>query len=77
METARMMWLCSVLPNGNWYTAGVGSFVYGAAGDIPVVGDYNGDGKDDMAVFRPSDGNWYIAGVGSFLYYGTLGDIPV
>jgi hypothetical protein len=35
---------------------------WGAAGDVPLVGDVNGDGIDDVAVVRPgSEGNWYAA----------------
>ena len=39
-------------------------------------GDFNGDGTDDIAVFRPSSGLWAIRGV-SRIYWGTWNDEPV
>lgn len=34
----------------------------GLAGDVPVVGDYDGDGLDDVAVYRPGHawGSWCL-----------------
>ena len=33
---------------------------FGALGDIPVVGDWNGSGTEEIGVFRPSTGEWFL-----------------
>jgi hypothetical protein len=52
---------------------------FGATGDQPAPGDFDGDGKYDPAVFRPSDANWYVlrssAGV-LIQQFGAAGDLP-
>ncbi|HZC98723.1 MAG TPA: PQQ-dependent sugar dehydrogenase [Actinomycetes bacterium] len=54
---------------------------YGKVGDIPVVGDWNGDGIDTPGVFR--DGVWYLRNsntTGPYdlkISYGRTGDVPL
>jgi hypothetical protein len=56
---------------------------WGVGGDIAVPGDYDGDGKMDVVVFRPSTGAWFMrvsstGFVGSLTYnWGMTGDTPV
>ncbi|MDQ3798908.1 MAG: VCBS repeat-containing protein [Acidobacteriota bacterium] len=52
----------------------------GALGDIPVPGDYDGDGVTDTAVFRQPSGTWYVDTKtrGTIVFqFGAMGDKPV
>ena len=56
-------------------------FAYGSTGDIPVTGDWNGDGIDTIGMYR--NGVYYLrnsntAGNADIVFaYGSTGDIPV
>ena len=85
-----------VFRNGPWYldyngnrvwdpASGDVSFWFGTSGDLPLAGDWNGDGKDEIGVFR--NGPWYLdyngnrvwdpaSGDVSF-WFGTSGDLPL
>jgi len=73
--------------DGLWYapaTAGGGPFqiYFGATTDVPVPGDYDGDGKTDAAIYRPSTGLWYGPRTGApsiviQMILGIPGDIPI
>ncbi len=55
---------------------------FGLPGDRPLVGDFNGDRRADITVFRPTDNTWYRLN-GSFpvsfisTHFGATGDLPV
>ncbi|REK46149.1 MAG: hypothetical protein DWQ47_00005, partial [Acidobacteria bacterium] len=56
------------------------AFPWGANGDVPSPGDFDGDGRFDPAVWRPSDRTWYIFGsTNGFqaVLFGANGDVPL
>ena len=76
------------LASGSWYlrnsqTTGVAtsSMGFGNPGDVPLVGDWNGDGIDGLGVFR--NGVWYLrnaltpGGADIAFAFGNPGDVPV
>lgn len=78
--TSRTFFLRTALSSG---PANV-TFTFGLNGDIPIVGDWDGDGVDSGGVFRPSQGRFYLTnlnGPGAPVAYnfafGLNGDIPV
>jgi hypothetical protein len=59
--------------------------VFGQTGDVPLAGDFDGDGKTDIAIYRPASGTWFIlkssSGFVDWIYQGwgvrAEGDQPV
>ncbi len=51
---------------------------WGTNGDEPVRGDFDGDGRTDAALFRPSNSFWYVLkssdGLPLYRYWGLNGD---
>lgn len=53
---------------------------FGQSTDLPAPGDYDGDGKTDFCVYRPSEGNWYVlkttTNAMAVYTFGNTGDKP-
>jgi hypothetical protein len=68
----------------DFYSGIVNRFEFGSSGDLPAIGDYDGDGFSDLVVFhdeqQSGDKLWQIASGGSEeqnIHWGRLGDVPV
>jgi hypothetical protein len=65
--------------SGKWYFQSSGTNQsWGLPGDVPKPGDYDGDGKADLCIFRPSTNTWWILrssdGVTVEAPFGASGD---
>lgn len=75
--------LTSVSPAGLWSGGGFEPFYFGVPGDIPFLGDWDGDGIKTPGLYRPSDGYAYVrnsndTGIADASFYmGQAGDIPI
>ena len=66
-----------------WYlnVPGQAPVTWGNRGDVPMPGDYDGDGRANLCVYRPATGQWFIAyaasgfTTNSTVTWGVPGDI--
>jgi len=79
-------WLTSA-SGYNYSTQGQKAWGSQSAGDVPLLGDFDGDGRSDLAVWRATTGVWFWITSGSGYNYATqvqrrwgepsLGDRPL
>lgn len=76
-------WWCDGRTRLRTASGKIHEFNYGRPGDVPVVADWNGDGRDTVSIIR--DGTWHVndalrggSASGTF-HYGrvTRGDVPI
>ncbi|MBT8201746.1 MAG: CHRD domain-containing protein [Acidimicrobiia bacterium] len=68
---------------GRWELGPDESFFFGVPGDVPFLGDWDGDGIDTPGLYRPSDGFAYVINrretgpADASWFMGIPGDVPI
>lgn len=70
---------------GLWHIEGRAPIAFGVPNDndkfydqdVPVPADYDGDGIDELAVYRPADSTFHVYGQAGSVQVGATGDVPV
>ena len=70
------VWYVFNLSNSNWT-----EYTWGNSSDMPVQGDFDGDGTTDFAIYRPTTYDWWVTTSSNNSHFnanfGASGDIPV
>ena len=85
-QSSGQAFLLQSIPNNGAAVVADLTFWFGIVGDVPIAGDWDGDGDDTLSIYRPSEGRVYIINThpsqgGSPLanlsyYFGDPGDKP-
>ena len=70
-------------PGGSSTATVIAGRGWGISIDTPLTADFDGDGRNDLAVYRGATGQWFVAGSAGSLFISqtwgapSLGDVPI
>jgi len=85
-QSTGLVYLTNNLPAEGASGVGEMTFILGNPGDLPLAGDFDGDGKDTISVYRPSQSKVYVSNAipangtaivaSNDYFFGDPGDLP-
>jgi hypothetical protein len=89
METGSIQWVYFVRVQGQFFLTNENisnppidaATFFGTNGDLPLGGDWDGDGNDSIGVWRPSSLEFFLSNdniaIANQFVFGAVGDTPV